>query len=196
MKGEDRIDWFMFGIAAALALFGALMVYSASAMFSLKESESASQFTYFYKQGAFTLIGLAAMFAVSRIDYRFYQKWWVVLGIVLVTVILLGAVFAFPPINGARRWIRYAGFSFQPSELAKLALPIFLAYWLTLKEEVVGDIKETVIPCLLGLGLLGGMVLPRKTWERQWSCARSLLQSIFRQVRGSLILVSLERLSF
>jgi cell division protein FtsW len=162
MIREDRIDWFMFGIAAVLALFGAMMVYSASAMFSLKESESASQFTYFYKQAVFTVIGLVAMFAVSRIDYRFYQKWWVVLGIVLVTVILLGAVFAFPPINGARRWIRYAGFSFQPSELAKLALPIFLAYWLTLKEDVVGDIKETVIPCLLGLGLLGGMVFAEK----------------------------------
>ncbi len=159
---EDRIDWFMFGIATVLALFGAMMVYSASAMFSLKESESASQFTYFYKQAAFTMIGLAAMFVVSRIDYRFYQKWWVVLGIVLVTVILLGAVFAFPPINGARRWIRYAGFSFQPSELAKIALPIFLAYWLTKKEEVVGDIKETVVPCLLGLGLLGGLVFAEK----------------------------------
>ncbi len=162
MVKEDRMDWFMFGIAAVLALFGAMMVYSASAMFSLKESESASQFTYFYKQAVFTVIGLTGMFAVSRIDYRFYQKWWVVLGIVLVTVILLGAVFAFPPINGARRWIRYAGFSFQPSELAKLALPIFLAYWLTLKEEVVGDIKETVIPCLLGLGLLGGLVFAEK----------------------------------
>jgi len=162
MVKEDRMDWFMFGIAAVLALFGAMMVYSASAMFSLKESESASQFTYFYKQAVFTVIGLTAMFAVSRIDYRFYQKWWVVLGIVLVTVILLGAVFAFPPINGARRWIRYAGFSFQPSELAKLALPIFLAYWLTLKEDVVGDIKETVIPCLLGLGLLGGLVFAEK----------------------------------
>lgn len=162
MVKEDRIDWFMFGIATVLALFGAMMVYSASAMFSLKESESASQFTYFYKQAVFTVIGLAAMFVVSRIDYRFYQKWWVVLGIVLVTVILLTAVFAFPPINGARRWIRYAGFSFQPSELAKLVLPIFLAYWLTLKEEVVGDIKETVIPCLLGLGLLGGLVFAEK----------------------------------
>lgn len=162
MVKEDRIDWFMFGIATVLALFGAMMVYSASAMFSLKESESASQFTYFYKQAVFTVIGLAAMFVVSRIDYRFYQKWWVVLGIVLVTVILLSAVFAFPPINGARRWIRYAGFSFQPSELAKLVLPIFLAYWLTLKEEVVGDIKETVIPCLLGLGLLGGLVFAEK----------------------------------
>lgn len=162
MKGEDRIDWFMFGIAAVLAVFGAMMVYSASAMFSLKESESASQFTYFYKQGTFMLIGLAGMFVVSRIDYHFYQKWWVVLGIVLVTVVLLSAVFAFPPINGAQRWIRYAGFSFQPSELAKIALPLFLAYWLTKKEHLVGDIKATVLPCLFGLALLGGLVFAEK----------------------------------
>ncbi len=159
---ENRTDWFMFGIAAALALFGAMMVYSASAMFSLKESDSASQYTYFFKQAAFTLIGLASMFIVSKIDYHLYQKTWVVIAIVLVAILLLGAVFAFPPINGARRWIRISGYSFQPSELAKIALPIFLAYWLTKKEDVVGDIKQTVLPCLLGLGLLGGLVFAEK----------------------------------
>jgi len=162
MLQENRTDWFMFGLAATLALFGAMMVYSASAMFALKESESASQFTYFYKQIAFTLMGLAGMFLVSKIDYHFFQKPWVVGAIVLGTVVLLCAVFAFPPINGARRWIRISGFSFQPSELAKIALPLFLAFWLTKKEEVVGDIKETVIPCLLGLGLLGGLVFAEK----------------------------------
>ncbi|MFZ1702425.1 MAG: putative lipid II flippase FtsW [Pyrinomonadaceae bacterium] len=162
MKEDRNIDWFMFGIAAVLALFGALMVYSASAMFALKETESSSQFTYFYKQIAFTLGGLAAMFIVSRIDYRIFQRPIVVYGVIAVTVVLLLAVFAFPPINGARRWIRIAGFSFQPSELAKLALPIFLAYWLTKKEDVVGSIKETVFPCLLGLGLIGGLVLMEK----------------------------------
>ena len=57
---EKRIDWVMFIIAGCLALFGAMMVYSASAMFALKESESISQFTYFYKQMAFTVAGLAA----------------------------------------------------------------------------------------------------------------------------------------
>ena len=51
------IDWFMFAIAADLPLFGAMMVYSASAMFSLKETQ-ASQYTYFYKQIGFTLLGL------------------------------------------------------------------------------------------------------------------------------------------
>jgi cell division protein FtsW len=162
MRAENRIDWIMFGIAAALALFGAMMVYSASAMFSLKETDSGSQYVYFFKQIGFTIAGLIAMYFVSRIDYHILQKPVVVYSIIAVTVILLFAVFFFPPINGARRWIRVAGFSFQPSELAKLALPIFLAFWLTKKEDVVGDIKETVVPCLLGLGLLAGLVFLEK----------------------------------
>ncbi|HRI04405.1 MAG TPA: putative lipid II flippase FtsW [Pyrinomonadaceae bacterium] len=162
MAQERNIDWFMFAIAAMLALFGAMMVYSASAMFSLKETDSVSQNTYFYKQIGFTLIGLIAMYVVSRIDYHFFEKSWVVYGGLALTCILLLAVFGFPEINGARRWIRFAGFSFQPSELAKLALPIFLAYYLTKKEDVVGSIRETVLPCLLGLGLLGGLVFLEK----------------------------------
>ena len=162
MAEENRIDWFMFGIAATLALFGAMMVYSASAMFSLKETESNSQYVYFYKQIAFTVLGLVAMYLVSRIDYHVLQEPWAVYGIVAVTVVLLIAVFAFPPINGARRWIRLGGFSFQPSELAKIALPIFLAYYLTKKEDLVGDLREVVLPCLAGLGILGGLVFLEK----------------------------------
>ncbi|MEO6051995.1 MAG: putative lipid II flippase FtsW [Pyrinomonadaceae bacterium] len=162
MAQENRIDWLMFGIAAALALFGAMMVYSASAMFALKETEGVSQYTYFYKQIGFTLGGLAAMFIVSRIDYHIFQKTWAVYGIAGITVALLLAVFGFSAINGARRWIRFAGFSFQPSELAKIALPIFLAYYLTKKEELVGDLRQVVLPCLLGLCVLGGLVFLEK----------------------------------
>ena len=162
MVQERRMDWLMFGIAAALALFGAMMVYSASAMFSLKETESTSQYTYFYKQIGFTIGGLAAMYAVSRIDYHFFQKPWVVYSIVGGTVFLLLVVFGFPAINGARRWIRISGLSFQPSELAKIALPIFLAYLLTKKEEFVGDLRQVVLPCLLGFGVLAGLVFLEK----------------------------------
>ncbi len=152
----------MFGITVVLALFGAMMVYSASAMFALKETESVSQYTYFYKQIAFTVGGLAAMFLVSRMDYHILQKPWVVYAICGVTVALLLAVFAFPAINGAQRWIRFSGFSFQPSELAKLALPIFLAYFLAKQEHVVGSLRQTVIPCMLALLIFGGLVFLEK----------------------------------
>ena len=162
MAKKLRIDWFLFAIAAGLALFGAVMVYSASAMISLQETaknpEGASQFAYFFKQLGFTLAGLAVMYAASKIHYRWYQNEYVVFGILALTVALLLVVFGFPSINGARRWIRFSGVSFQPSEIAKIALPIFLAYFLTKNEDTVGELKSTVLPCLLVLGLLGGLV--------------------------------------
>jgi len=152
----------MFGIAAGLALFGALMVYSASAMMAMRESGDASQYTYFFKQIIFVAIGIGGMIAASRLDYHVYQRPWVIVGILAVTVIALFAVFAFPAINGATRWIRFGGFSFQPSELAKIALPMFLAYYLTRNEDRVGEVKSTVLPCLGGLAVLGGLVLAEK----------------------------------
>ena len=159
MSKNLRIDWFLFVIAASLAMFGAVMVYSASAMIALKETEGASQFTYFYKQFGFTLIGLMVMYATSKIDYQWYQEKTVVYGILAVTAILLLAVFGFPPINGARRWIRFTGVSFQPSEIAKIALPIFLAYFLTEKKDAVGELKGTVLPCAVVLGGFGALIM-------------------------------------
>ena len=159
MEKKLRTDWFLFAIAAGLAIFGALMVYSASAMIALNETEGASQFTYFYKQLGFTMFGLFVMYVTSRIDYRLYEHKTFVYGILILTVVLLISVFGFGAINGARRWIRLPGISFQPSEIAKIALPIFLAYFLTKNEKTVGDLKETVAPCLAILAVLGGLIL-------------------------------------
>ncbi len=159
MAKKLRIDWFMFAITAALALFGAVMVYSASAMISLRETDGETQFAYFYKQFGFTTIGLAVMYATSKIHYKWYQHKFVVYGILAITVLLLLSVFAFPPINGARRWIRFPGMSFQPSEIAKVALPVFLAYFLTKNEKFVGDVKETLLPCAGVLAILCGLII-------------------------------------
>ena len=148
----------MFAIATGLALFGTMMVYSASAMIAQRETGGASQFTYFYKQFAFTAIGLAGMYVASRIDYHRYQTSYFVYAVLALTVVCLVAVFAFPEINGASRWIRFAGLSFQPSEIAKISLPLFLAFFLTKNEASVGDIRSTVIPCVGALVLLGGLI--------------------------------------
>ncbi len=98
------------------------------------------------------------MFVASRIDYRRYQAPWFVYGALAFTVVCLVAVFAFPEINGASRWIRFGGFSFQPSEMAKITLPLFLAYFLTKNETSVGELRSTVVPCIGALVLLGGLI--------------------------------------
>ncbi|MCB1025195.1 MAG: putative lipid II flippase FtsW [Acidobacteria bacterium] len=158
MAKKLRIDWFLFAITAGLALFGSVMVYSASAMISLRETEGVTQFSYFYKQFGFTVIGLGVMYATSKIHYKWYEHKYAVYGSLIITIILLLAVFGFPSINGARRWIRFAGMSFQPSEIAKVAMPVFLAYFLTKNEALIGDIRETVVPCLFVMGLVCGLI--------------------------------------
>jgi cell division protein FtsW len=163
MAKKLRMDWIMFLIAATLALFGAVMVYSASAMISLKETSAnaggATQFQYFFKQFGFTIVGLLGMWLVSRVDYRLYQNGTLIAALLIVTALLLASVYAFPPINGARRWIRLPGLSFQPSEIAKIALPLFFAWFLTEREKSIGDLKTTVLPALAVLGLFGGLVV-------------------------------------
>ena len=119
------MDWFMLVLTAMLALFGTIMVYSASAMISLKETGGQTQFAYFYKQLGFTLVGLGVMAVAARVDYHRLNNKWIVFALLGLTAALLIAVFAFPAINGARRWIRVAGFSLQPSEIAKITLPLF-----------------------------------------------------------------------
>ena len=99
------------------------------------------------------------MFVVSKINYRRYENKTIAYGILAITAILLLAVFGFPPINGARRWIRFPGVSFQPSEIAKIALPVFLAYYLTKNEDLVGDLKQTVLPCAAALIILGALIM-------------------------------------
>src|SRR3954470_14922397 len=158
MSNTGRTDWFMFTIATGLAVFGSVMVYSASAMMSLKETQDQTDLAYFYKQFGFTLGGIVVMLAVSRLDYRIFDNKYVVYAVLGITAVSLLAVFGFPAINGARRWIRFGGFSFQPSEMAKVALPIFLAYFLTKRQDEIGDLKRTVLPSLLILGLLGALV--------------------------------------
>lgn len=163
MKEKLRTDWFMFGMASALALFGAIMVYSSSAMISMRDTADdpagPTQYAFFFKQMLFVAVGIAGMLVLSRIDYHLYENKPVVWLSLLVTVVLLVAVFAFPEINGARRWIRVPGFSFQPSEVAKLTLPLFLAWFLTMREGSVGDLKRTVLPALAVMAVFCGLIV-------------------------------------
>lgn len=157
MSQKLQIDKWLFSATIGLALFGVVMVYSASAVIALQENHS--QFHYVIKQGVWTMLGFAAMFVAMRFDYQRLNRGWIVYCFLLLTVVMLLAVFAFPPVNGARRWIKLSGFSAQPSEVAKLSLAMFLAYFLARRAGAETSFWKTFLPCLLVLGLVAGLVV-------------------------------------
>jgi len=150
-------DTWLFAATIGLALFGVVMVYSASAV--LAQSEHHGSFYYVIKQGIWTSIGLVAMLIAMQVDYHRLRDRRVVYGLLALTVFMLLAVFAFPAINGARRWIKLQGFSVQPSEISKLALAIFLAYFLERRAGEEGDFWRTFIPCGVVTAVLAGLIV-------------------------------------
>src|SRR5919106_3680033 len=100
-------DKWLFAATVGLALFGVVMVYSASAVMALRDN--GSQYHYVIKQGIWTGIGFIAMLAAMQFDYNRLRDRRIVYGLLLLTVLLLMAVFAFPAVNGAQRWIKLKG---------------------------------------------------------------------------------------
>src|SRR4028118_1566274 len=128
MARKLQADEWLFAATLGLALFGVVMVYSASAHMAFVEHDT--QYYYVRRQAMWTVAGLLAMMAAMHFDYGWLRDRRVVAGMLAGTVVLLLAVFAFPRINGAHRWIRFGGFSLKPSELSKLALPMLPARFL------------------------------------------------------------------
>src|SRR5437588_7479825 len=157
MPQKLQVDKWLFSATVGLALFGVVMVYSASAVIAVEEHHS--QFHYVMKQAVWTLLGFAAMFLAMRFDYQRLNRRWIIYGLLLATLLMLVAVFAFSPVNGARRWIKLAGFSAQPSEIAKLSLTLFLARFLDRRAGAETSFWKTFLPCMAVLGVFAGLVV-------------------------------------
>jgi cell division protein FtsW len=157
MAKKLQTDKWLFSSLAGLILFGLVMVYSASAMIAVKEGSH--QYYYVLKQGVWVGIGFLAMLFAMHFDYHRYYNKAIIYGLLVVTVVMLVAVFGFPKINGAHRWIKFAGFSAQPSEVAKVALLLFLAYYLEKRKGEEESFVKTFAPCLFVTAVLSGLVL-------------------------------------
>jgi cell division protein FtsW len=157
MARKLQADEWLFAGVVALALFGVVMVYSASAIVAAGERHG--QYFYVMRQGMWTLIGLGALIVGMRFDYGRLRNEKIVYGLLALTILLLVVVFAFPPINGARRWIRFAGFSLQPSEISKLALALFLARFLERRAGEEDAFWRTFVPSIVLTGLLALLVV-------------------------------------
>ena len=138
-------DKWLFAATTGLALFGVVMVYSASAI--MAERDNGNEFHYVIKQGVWVAIGFGVMLLMMQFNYQQLKNRRLVYGLLVVCTIALMGVFAFSPTNGAHRWIKFPGFSLQPSEVSKLALIIFLAHFLEKRAGEEGDLWRTFLPC-------------------------------------------------
>ncbi len=157
MARKQYPDKWLFAATVGLALFGVVMVYSASSV--LAQSEKHGQFYYVIKQGIWTGIGFLVLLATMQFNYQHLKNRRIVYGLLLLTSLMLMAVFGFGKINGAHRWIKFWGFSLQPSEIAKLTLAIFLAYFLEKRAGEEGSFLKTFVPCAAVAGFLAALVV-------------------------------------
>jgi len=157
MARRIQADKWLFAATVGMALFGIVMVYSASAI--LAQQQNHNQYLYVIKQASWTLIGLVFLIGAMYFDYRRLCNRNLVIALLVITCVLLLAVFGFPRVNGAHRWIRLGPLSLQPSELSKWALTLFLAWFLERRAGEEHLFWRTFVPCILVTGILAGLVL-------------------------------------
>lgn len=154
-KRAGTIDFQILCTISLILCIGVVMVYSSSSYYALYH-ESSSEY-FLMKELVWTIVGIIAMIVAMSIDYHKYKK-WTFLGLV-VTFIMLCVVFTQKDINGATRWIFVGPLTFQPSELAKYALVMFMAISIdNRKKKMSGFISGTMFYLVIS-GVFAGLIL-------------------------------------
>ncbi len=157
MAKKLQPDRILFFVTLVLVGFGIAMVFSSSAIVAKEKFGDPNYFSF--KQLIFAALGLAVMFVVMKVDYHKYKQPVVVFSALAIVVALLVVVFFLAAAANTHRWIQLAGFSIQPSELSKLALIFFLAYFLEKRKGNVNDLKFTLIPVAVIVAFLAGLIV-------------------------------------
>ncbi|WP_341392571.1 putative lipid II flippase FtsW [Arthrobacter sp. G119Y2] len=164
-KATGSAYYTILGASLALTAIGLMMVLSASSVESIAASAGesvTSTFNFFLKQAMFAGLGVAAMLGLSRLGPAAYKKlsWWL-LGLAVVLLLLVFIPGIGKEVNGNRNWIELGPIGGQPSEAAKLAMAVWFASVLSLKQKLITQWKHALVPvvCPGGLVLIGLVML-------------------------------------
>ncbi|MDH4264533.1 MAG: FtsW/RodA/SpoVE family cell cycle protein, partial [Deltaproteobacteria bacterium] len=153
MGSEQRSDILLLVTVMALVGLGIVMVYSAS--FAVAGQRFGDSYHFLKKQAVAAALGILLMFLLAKMNYRRWQN--LALPLLLLSLVLLG-ILVLPgwrhEVGGSARWLKFSFLSFQPSELAKLALVIYLAHSLARKEGRMKSFSTGFLPYVIVLGIL------------------------------------------
>jgi cell division protein FtsW len=154
----SKADRWIVGATVVLVGLGIVMIYSASA---IRAQERFGDPTFFLKkQVLWAALGLLAMVWAVTWDLKRFQRVTPILFLLSLLLLLLVLVPGVGvKINGARRWLRFFGLSFQPAELAKLAVVLFLASYFARRQDRLDSFLDGFLPPLLMTGLMAGLII-------------------------------------
>ncbi|HYQ88787.1 MAG TPA: putative lipid II flippase FtsW [Candidatus Binatia bacterium] len=152
-----KLDWGVLLPVMGLLALGLVMVYSSSAV--LGADRYHSQFFFVKRQAIRLVLGLVVMLLLARFDYHRLQSiapWALALSVGLLSaLILMGGA----GVRGANRWLSFAEFTLQPTEVARVACVTYLAKLLDRKGERIVSFRDGILPCAAVLGLIALLIL-------------------------------------
>jgi cell division protein FtsW len=169
MAKRVSVDRWMFTVTAILVFVGLVMVFSASAVMAKERYGSAYEFLI--KQLIWAVAGLITMIVAMKIDYKRLKHPAVVFSLLGLTTLLLISVFFLDRTHGTHRWFHLGPISFQPSELAKPALILFLAWFLENKTKAMDDWRNTLLPAVAPTVVFLGLIVFQPDLGTALACA-------------------------
>jgi len=169
MAKRVSVDRWMFTVTAILVFIGLVMVFSASAVMAKERFGSAYEFLI--KQLIWAAAGLIAMFVAMKVDYKRLKHPAIVFTLLGATTIFLISVFFLDRAHGTHRWFHLGSLSFQPSELAKPALILFLAWFLENKTRAMDDWRNTLLPAVAPTVVFLGLIVFQPDLGTAIACA-------------------------
>jgi cell division protein FtsW len=158
MAARVGVDKWLFFTTLLLIVVGLAMVFSASAV--VAQERYHSPYTFVGKQAIWALAGVLAMLALMRVDYSVYKSPRFIYPALCATTLLLVLVFFFPGSHNTHRWIRFGDFfTFQPSEIAKPVLVLFLAWFLHTRLDSMRDWKHTLLRAVIMPVIFAGLIV-------------------------------------
>lgn len=141
---QGRLDWWLFAIMLAILGIGLVMVLSASGI--VAEQANGDKYYFFRRQIIYACIGGIALWLGALMPRRWLYRiqYPALFGALLLLLLTLSPLA--PEINGARRWLRIGSVSIQPMEFVKIALALYLAYFMSAKQDLVKTFSRGVIP--------------------------------------------------
>ena len=169
MAKRVSVDRWLFAVTLLLIFIGLVMVFSASAV--MAKERYGSGYFFLLRQLGWAAGGLLLMIIAMKLDYRRYKHPAVVFSLLGLTTLMLISVFFLDRAHHTHRWIHWGPLSFQPSEMAKPALILFLAFFLESRTKSMDQWRNTVVPAVLPTLVFIGLIVFQPDLGTAIACA-------------------------